>query len=155
MDNYGYGMQIDEDRQQGNESPALDAETLGKAVELAGTVKYIFVATANEKGSPHLATAERITMEEGDLVLVTAWFCPQTASNVLINPAISLIVWDSGKDLGFQLVGEVEKVVEVTIQDGFIPGETVVYPQIERKLVVRVQNILNFGHAMHSDAEVP
>lgn len=154
MDIYGYATQTHGEQQRG-ESPALDVATLSKAVELAGTVRHIFVATANEKGIPHLATAERMTMEEGGVVLVTAWFCPQTASNVLTNPAISVVVWDSGKDLGFQLVGEVEKVVEVTMPDGFIPGETVVYPQIERKLVVRVRHVLNFGHAMHSDTDVP
>jgi hypothetical protein len=133
----------------------VDASALAKAVRLAETVGHLFIATANEQGIPHLATAERISLEDRDLVAVTAWFCPQTASNVLTNPAISVVVWERDKDLGFQLVGEVESVVEVAVPDGFIPGERVVHPQIERKLVVRVHHLLNFGQAMHSDTDVP
>jgi hypothetical protein len=51
------------------------------------------------------------------------------------------------------LIGEVEQVIEVTMQNGYIPGETVVYPQIERKLMVRVRRILDFGQAAHTDSQ--
>jgi hypothetical protein len=131
--------------------PSLDPESLAKMMQLAGTVRHYFVATVNEQGTPHLATAEHITLEDWDLLAVTAWFCPQTAKNVQTNPAISLVVWDSGKDMGFQVTGEVEQVVEVTMPNGYIPGETVVYPQIERKLMIRVRQILNFGQARHRE----
>lgn len=130
-----------------------DPESLAKMVQLAGTVRHILVATANEDGVPHVATAEHINLEDWDLITVTAWFCPQTAKNVQTNPAISVVVWDRDRDLGFQLIGEVEQVAEVTMPDGYIPGETVVYPQIERKLMIRVRQILNFAQGAHSDSE--
>jgi len=38
--------------------------------------------------------------------------------------------------------------------NGFIPGETVTVPQVERKLVVRVDQILTFSHAHHSDIDL-
>lgn len=132
----------------------MDTETLAKSVKLAEKVRHLLVTTVNEQGVPHLATAERITLEGRDRVAVTAWFCPQTASNVQTNPAISVVVWESGRDFGFQLVGEVEKVVDLAMQNGYIPGETVVYPQVERKLVVRVRHLLNFSHVPHSDTEI-
>lgn len=132
----------------------MDTGILAKSVKLAEKVQHLLVATVNAQGIPHLATAERMTLEDRDLVAVTAWFCPQTASNVQSNPAISVVVWESIKDHGFQLVGEVEKVVDLAMQNGYIPGEKVVYPQIERKLMIRVRHILNFSHALHSDANV-
>lgn len=140
-------------RDKPNSENSLDSESLARMVQLAGTVSHLFVATANDEGIPHLAMAEHINLEDWDLVSATAWFCPETAKNVQTNPAISVVVWDSGRDLGFQLTGEVEQVVEVTMPNGYIPGETVVYPQIQRKLMIRVRRILNFGHAMHGDAE--
>ena len=133
------------------ERSSPDPESLAKMVQLAGTVRHLFVATVNEEGTPHLATAEHITLEDWDLVTLTAWFCPQTAKNVQTNPALSVVVWDRDRDVGFQLTGEVEQVVEVTMSNGYIPGESVVYPQIERKLIIRVRQILNFGHAMHRE----
>ena len=132
----------------------MDTEILARSVKLAESVRHLFVATVNEQGTPHLATAERITLEDRDRVAVTAWFCPQTAENVQSNPAVSVAVWDSDRDLGFQLVGKVERVVDLAMLDGFIPEETAVSPQIERKLVIRVLHILNFSHAPHSDTEV-
>jgi hypothetical protein len=131
----------------------MDSKTLARSIKLAESVRYLLVATVNAQGTPHLATAERITLEDRDRVAVTAWFCPQTAENVQANPAISVAVWDSDRDLGFQLVGEVEKVVDLAMLDGFIPEETAVSPQIERKLVIRVRHILDFSHAPHSDTE--
>lgn len=131
----------------------MNPETLAKSVELAGTVRHLLVATVSEHGAPHLATAERISLEDRDLVGVTAWFCPQTADNVQTNPAISVAIWDSGNDLGYQLVGEVERVVDLSVLDGYIPGETAISPQIERKLLIRVRHILHFSHAPHSDTE--
>lgn len=131
----------------------MNPETLAKSVKLAETVRHLLVATVNDQGTPHLATAERLTLEDRDRVAVTAWFCPQTAENVETNPAISVAVWDSDRDLGYQLIGEVEQVVDLAMLDGFIPGETAVSPQIERKLVIRVHHILHFSHAPHSDTE--
>lgn len=133
--------------------PSPDPESLAKMVQLAGKVRHLLVATADEQGTPHLATAQHITLEDWDLLTVTAWFCPQTAKNVQSNPAVALVVWDRERDQGFQLIGEVEQVVEVTMPNGYIPGETVVYPQIERKLMVRARRILSFGQAGHADKE--
>ncbi len=61
-------------------------ESLAKSVELAEKVKHLLVATVAEKGTPHLATAERIALKDDDPVVVTVWFCPQTANNVHTDP---------------------------------------------------------------------
>lgn len=124
---------------------------LAEALVLARNVRQLFVATADANGIPHLAIAERITLERENTVGVTAWFCPQTADNVDENKNVSLVVWDEQRDAGFQLIGEVMQVLDLAMLDGFIPGEIEPVPQVERKLVVRVNQILTFSHAHHSD----
>lgn len=131
----------------------MNQEILEKSLAIAAKTKHLFVATADSKGIPHLATAEKISRKDDELVTVTAWFCPKTAENVSENPNIALIVWDGDQDLGFQLIGKVEKVVNLAMLNGFLPGETTPYPQIERKLVVRLEQIFNFSHAPLSDMD--
>jgi len=132
----------------------MNAEILEQAMALAEHVRHLFVATVNAKGIPHLATAERIVLEGDDLVGVTAWFCPKTAENVDANANISVVIWDSERDVGFQLVGEVTQVRDLAMLNGYMPEETEPIPQIERKLVVKVCHILKFSHAHHSDSEL-
>lgn len=127
---------------------------LAEALALAGKGRQLFVATADAAGIPHLAIAERITLEGEDTVGVTAWFCPRTAENVDENAAISLVIWDEPRDAGFQLIGEVTQVLDLAMLNGFIPEETEPVPQIERKLVVRVEHVLTFSHAHHSDTDL-
>lgn len=127
---------------------------LAEAVNLAARLNHLFVATVNGDGIPHLAIAERIILEGEDQVAVTAWFCPKTAGNVAENGNISLVVWDRDQDTGFQLVGNVEKMLDLAMMDGFLPEEQDSLPQIERKLVIRVQHVLRFSHTHHNDTDL-
>jgi len=88
-------------------------------------------------------------------VHVAAWFCPGTVANLEENRRISLVVWDPLRDLGYQLLGETEKVEELAMMDGYAPGEekNPPLPQVERQLTVRVDKITDFRHAPHSDRE--
>ncbi len=63
----------------------MDTETLAKSVKLAESVSHLLVTTVNEHGIPHLATAERITLDDRDRVAVTAWFCPQVERKLVIR----------------------------------------------------------------------
>jgi Pyridoxamine 5'-phosphate oxidase len=127
---------------------------LADALAQAANVGQLFVATADAKGIPHLAIAERIALEGEDTVGVTGWFCPRTAENVDENARVSLVVWDERRDAGFQLIGEVTQVLDLAMLDGFIPDETETVPRVERKLVVRVNHILTFSHSHHSDLDL-
>lgn len=129
-------------------------EYLSEAVELAVNVRHLFVATADENGIPHLATAERLVLEDVDQVTVTAWFCPKTAENVDENENVSLVVWDSDRDVGFQLVGTVVKMLDLAMLNGFLPEEQDAGPQIERKLVIKIHHVLHFSHTHHNDTDL-
>lgn len=127
-------------------------EAVRRAVKMGETLKHLFVATADPQGLPHLAAAGKIDLTPQGEVAVSAWFCPGTLDNLRSNPKVSLVIWDPENDLGHQLLGRLERLEEVAMLDGYDP-EAPVTPQVERRMVVRVERVLAFSHAPHSDAE--
>ena len=125
------------------------------AIDLAGKIGHIFVTTADQSGMPHVAAAGQIDKASNDSVSVSAWFCPGTVANLEDNHRISLVVWDPTPDRGFQLLGTVERVIEQSVMNGYVPESErqAPMPQIERKLLIRVNKVLSFSHAPHSDLE--
>ena len=130
-------------------------DAIKKAVELAGRTKSVLIATANRQGEPHLAAAGRLELIDKTRVAVSAWFCPMTVANLRQNLHISLVVWDSKTDTGYQLTGRSEKVEELAMLDGYAPkfDEKITIPQVERRVVVKVEKVIDFKHAPHNDLE--
>jgi len=133
----------------------MNRKVLQQAISLAQKIKNVFVVTSDRVGLPHMAAAGKLTYSADNRVEVAAWFCPGTVANLEENRRISLVVWDPLRDLGYQLLGEAEKVEELAIMNGYVPGEEKDPPlsQVERQLTVRVDKITDFRHAPHSDRE--
>lgn len=133
----------------------MNSEILKKAVRLGEELGHVFVATADTAGLPHVAAAGKISLESEDRVAVMEWFCPRTVANLKVNPRVSVVVWNQKSDMGFQLLGKCEKVEEVGMMNGYSPGleDQKPLPQVERKLIVRIEKITDFRHAPHSDVE--
>jgi len=133
----------------------MKTELLRKVVGLAGVVGHIFVATADERGTPHVAAAGKLSSPGTDRLAVEAWFCPGTMENLRRNKNASVVVWDPMADVGYQIIGELERIEDVAILDGCAPEveKKTPTPQVDRRLVVRVQKVIRFSHAPHSDLE--
>lgn len=132
----------------------MKVDTLNRAVAMGERLGHVFVATADHKGLPHLAAAGKIKLSEKNRLLVSAWFCPGTVANLEQNRRVSLVVWDPAEDTGYQLVGATEEIEETAMMDGIAPGkESEPLPQVQRRLRIRVDKILDFKHAPHSDQE--
>lgn len=131
----------------------LDA--IRKVVDLAERMQSVLIATANKKGEPHVAAAARLVQMDEKRVAVSAWFCPMTVTNLHENQRVSLVIWDSKTDTGYQLIGKSENVEELAMLDGYAPkaDEKIRIPQVERKVIVRVDKIIDFKHAPHNDLE--
>jgi uncharacterized protein len=130
-------------------------EIIHSAVALGQKLEHVFVATADAEGLPHVAAAGRISLGSEGLLTVAAWFCPGTVLNLRNNPKVALVIWDEIADTGYQLIGKVEKVEETAMLDGYIPemeGKDP-SPQVERRLLIRVEKVIAFSHAPHSDLE--
>lgn len=132
----------------------MSLEAIYEAVELGKRMRYVYVATADLRGLPHLASAGIISVLFENRIGVEAWFCPGTIQNLKDNPLISVVSWDPGPDIGFQMLGKVEKVEETAILNGFSPEfeKAEPIPQSERKLIIKVDKVLAFRAAPHSDA---
>jgi hypothetical protein len=133
----------------------MKTQSIKPAIRLAEKLEHIFVATADSRGTPHVAAAGELRADSEDRVAVSAWFCPGTLANLQHNKHIALVVWDSANDHGFQLVGVVEQIEELAVLNGFAPEieEPAPIPQVERRLRVRVKRVIGFSHAPHSDLE--
>jgi len=133
----------------------MSREAIEKAIELAAELGHVFLATADGGGLPHMAASRSLTAEPDGALGISEWFCPGTLANLQINPGISIVVWNPVNDLGYQILGQCEKVEDLSVMDGFLPGDKKEppLPQVERKILVKVNKIIHFSHAPHSDVE--
>ncbi len=133
----------------------MDNETLKEAIALAAKIGHVFVATADAHGLPHVAAARSLGAGGPGHVLASAWFCPGTVENLQANTNISVVVWNPLTDQGYQLLGQVERVRDAEVLDGYQPsleGKQLI-PQVSRQLLMRVDRILEFSLAPHTDLE--
>lgn len=131
-------------------------KNLDNAIDLAEKLGHVFVATANSAGMPHVAAAAQLSLVSDNRVAVSAWFCPGTIANLGDNNRVALVVWDPDPDRGYQLVGEVEKVEEQAMMNGYSAEaeSRSPLPQVERKLLVKIEKVLAFSHAPHNDLDL-
>ena len=60
--------------------------------------QLIIVATANQRGTPHLAAAKGLVLVGDERVAFKNWFCLQTLENVAENPRIALSLFGPGEE---------------------------------------------------------
>ena len=128
-------------------------EALNMAVEFAQKLSHVMITTADRRGLPHVAVAGKVNVDSEGLLCATGWYCPTTVNNLQDNRLVSLVIWDPEADLGYQMTGEVEEIRGKAVLNGFGPetDDTAYLPQVERELIVRIQEILLFCHAPHTD----
>ncbi len=134
----------------------MKTELLKKSVELSEKTRHVFIATVNEEGIPHIAASRRLSLASKNNVVLTEWFCPGTMANLLgKNHNLAIVVWDSKTDTGYQLIGTAEKEEDTAYLNGYSPDlkkqDTV--PQIQRKVTVRINKIIDFKLSPHTDIE--
>ncbi len=128
---------------------------LAEAVEIATKAGYVVIATADPDGMPHITAAGRIELEGDRMVAITEWFCPGTVANLRENAGVAVVAWHKASDTGFQLLGRLETVKEVAVLDGYAPGleGEPPLPQVERRLLIHVDRVMDFRLGPHSDTE--
>ncbi len=133
----------------------MKIEKLNQAVAIVKKTGQAFIATADTDGTPHIACAGKINAEAGGFLAATEWFCPVTVANLGKNKNISIAVWDKHTDTGLQVLGQVESIQDMAILDGYSPAVEKQHPlpQVERKLLIKVQKILDFKLGPHTDVE--
>jgi uncharacterized protein len=133
----------------------MNPQVLREAVNLAEKMEHVLIGTANKRMEPHIAVATRMNLIDDAHVTVSAWFCPTTVTNLSENASVSLVVWDSQSDAGYQLIGASEQVENMAVLGCWTPevNGRISVPQMERRVLVRVDKIIDFKHAPHNDIE--
>lgn len=105
----------------------------------------------------HIAAAGKVRAEGENRLTITEWFCPTTVANLSKNPKVCLVVYNQAYDRGFQLIGEVQNMQDVSIMNGYSSQHTFEppLPQVERKLTILIGKVFDFGLGPHSDVETP
>ncbi len=131
----------------------MTADLLASAVDLASDTGYVFLATADPEGMPHITAAGLMTRCGEHEVALTEWFCPGTVENLKTNRTAALAVWDARRDVGFQLLGRLEYIEDLAVMDGYAPQleDQKVVPQVEKRLVISIDKVLDFTVAPHCD----
>lgn len=114
----------------------------------------VYVATSDEKGLPHIAAAEGISLDDDGRVCFSSWFCVKTMENLQSNPRLSIVVMDPRGRLGFQLIGRVEEIEQAEVMDGYSPADEKKwerYPQTRYRLVADIEQVLEMSTGSHSD----
>jgi hypothetical protein len=125
----------------------MNSQVFRKAVEMAERRQHVLISTVDAAGVPHIASAGSFFTEPDGRIIVGEMGCPATMANIQQNPRISILAWDIAVDAGYQLLGEVESVMDWEELEDLDPA-------FSKELHVRVQSVLPFSHAPHSDMEV-
>lgn len=113
---------------------------------------HAFVATADLAGNPHLAGGRGVSVPEKNLLVFEAWFCVTTLKNLQANPKVAVAIVDPATGKGYQFYGRVESQKDTALLNGFLPDqEPSDLPQVQWRLVVRVESVMVFTADAHSD----
>ncbi|MBF0511436.1 MAG: pyridoxamine 5'-phosphate oxidase family protein [Candidatus Omnitrophica bacterium] len=131
----------------------MDWDRINKAIEIAEKLQYFFIATADNQGLPHVATAGKLELKSPGTLEMSFWFCPTTIDNLQQNKKVSLVIWDANENSGYQLLGTASDVHVSKVLDryGSEVEEKERYPQFFMHLTVHVDMVMEFIHALHND----
>lgn len=115
-------------------------------------VNYAYVASADQRARPHLASAGGLRIPDPQHLVFEAWFCHKTLENVAEVPRLAVAVVDPVTGAGYQLLCRVEQTARVGILNGFAPDlEEPGLPQTETRMTIFVEEVLEFSHGPHTD----
>lgn len=113
------------------------------------------VASSDAQGRPHLAASRDLQIADGEHIEFTAWFCRRTLENVANNPQVAITVMDARGEEGYQLSGRAERATAAALLSGFAPEvEPPGTPQVESRLLVRVEGVMRFSAGPHTDRDL-
>jgi hypothetical protein len=131
----------------------MNAKKLERAIALGKRVEHFFVALVGADGFPYVNSARQIEQVAENQLAIEEWICPLTVKHLSENPKMALLIWDPVADDGYEILGEVLMFESQAYLNGFAPEveEDAHLPQVKRKLIIRVEKITAFSHALRCD----
>lgn len=122
---------------------------------LLENLPYVFVATSDQSGQPHMAIGEQITIKGSSLLIFENWFCPSTLENISANSHISVVAVQPETGKGYQLLGSIITRTHESIPDVFEPAVHIPEaPRVLTRFTVKVEKVLEFTSGIHSDLPI-
>ena len=122
---------------------------------LIGNIPYVYVATADSSGMPHMAIGEQITISGDSQLIFENWFCPSTLQNIACNTHVAVVAVSPDTGKGYQMLGSVIESADAAFLDGYDPAVSMpVTPQVLTRFTVKVDQILEFTSGIHSDQPI-
>lgn len=122
---------------------------------LIETVSFVFVATADSSGLPHIAIGEQVAISGNSLLIFENWFCPVTLQNIAANTHVSVVVFDPGTGSGYQMICSVARNDNAAIHGGEYAAEDVPWnPHALTRFAVKVHQVLELSSGIHSDLPI-
>ncbi len=129
----------------------LFSEEIRKVIDNA-SVSYI--ATSDSDRCPHIAMEKGLKVIYDKHIGFNAWFCKKTVENLHNNPKIAIAVLDSSLKRGYQFLGKIVAIEDGAMLNGFSPElekNKKEIPQVETRLKIKIDAILDFSAGPHSD----
>jgi len=136
----------------------MNNEMLEKVKRLVDKVGTVYIATADRKGTPHIAASKGMTFTQEGHILFKAWFCLKTVANLGENRKLSLAILNPKTQEGYQILGEIKRIDTTAILDGYgseREKDWAGYPQTEHQLLIQAKKISSLTSGPHSDELVP
>lgn len=120
---------------------------------LLETVPYVFVATSNPSGQPHIAISELVVVSGDSLLTFENLFCPTTLQNISANSRVAVVAFESGNGTGYQLVCSIVRNNGTMLPGGSAHSDQGSHPVLTR-FTVKVHQIMEFSGGIHSDIPI-
>ena len=127
---------------------------LQKVKELVEKVGTVYIATADRKGTPHIAASEGMAFTKEGHIVFKAWFCLKTVANLGENRKLSLAVLNPKTQEGYQILGEIKRIDRGAVMDGYGSDREKSwegYPQVEHQLLIHAKKVSSLTSGPHSD----
>lgn len=122
--------------------------------KLIETTPFIYIASADSTGLPHVAIGEQVIVS-ADILIFENWFCPETLQNISDNSKVAIVAVRPETGKGYQLIGSVTSNDDSAFLTGYDPSIYMpVTPHFLTRFTVRVDRILEFTSGIHSDLPI-
>jgi hypothetical protein len=119
----------------------MNFQKLQKALRLAAHFPCILIATTNSDGFPFVAPGGRLNLTANGLLEIPSWFSIKAMGNIHDNKRVSVVLFDPEQNYGFQILG---KVVEINELSAYDPSVQCLTTFIEWSILFQADVLLDF-----------
>ncbi len=116
---------------------------LGQAMRVATWADCIFLATVDRAGRPSFTHVEKCRRKDENHVSILSWMDTTLLSDRARTSSTAVLIWDTHREQGFQLIGRAVHTDQAAILDGYTSIEDQQkFVQAEREIAIEVDGVI-------------